>query len=368
MNRLQEVYPGIEAFFEPMKKTPQNPVFHGEGDVLTHTQMVVEALAKIPSFSALSDEQQKMLFLAAVLHDVGKPRTTRMEDGTWVSPHHSSVGAQIARQFLWQSQNLCGDEESFRFREGVCSLIRRHGMPVHAFDQPDGILQLAKFAESPATVEAVCLLAEADVSGRIAPDSAELLEKVQLAEELAKENDCYTAPLPFASKVTKRAWFSGRNVHPSQPLYDDTWGEVILMSGLPGTGKDTWIRNHCGLPMISLDAIRQEWKYDASRNQTPIVKEARERAKVLLRKKQPFVWNATSLTEMVRSEQISLFESYGASVRIVYLETGWKTNQERNRNRRDSVPEEKLEKMLGILEPPQPWEAGHVCCMYSTAE
>lgn len=360
MNRLQECYPGIEAFWEKMRKTPQNPTFHGEGDVLTHTQMVVEALTKMPAFSTLTDEQQKILLLAAALHDVGKPRTTRMEDDAWVSPHHSSVGAQIARQFLWQSQNLCGDKESFRFREGVCSLIRRHGMPIHAFDQPDGILQLAKFAESPTTVEAVCLLAEADILGRIATDSWELLEKVQFAEELAKENGCYTSAVPFASPVTKRAWFSGRKVSPDVPLYDHTWGEVILMSGLPGTGKDTWIQNNCDLPMISLDAIRKEWKYDASQNQTPIVKEARERAKVLLRKKQPFVWNATGLTEMVRSEQISLFESYGASVRIVYLETDWKTNQGRNRNRRDVVPEEKLEKMLGILEPPQPWEARKV--------
>lgn len=360
MKRLTENYPGIEAFWEEMKQTPQNPLYHGEGNVLIHTELVVDALTKMPAFAALTGKQQEMLSLAAVLHDVGKPRTTRLEDGAWVSPHHSSAGAHIARQFLWQSQNLCGNETAYRFREGVCSLIRRHGMPVHAFDQPDGVMQLAKCAEGPATAEMVCLLAEADILGRIAPDAAELMEKVQLTEELAKENGCYTSAITFASDVTRRAWFSGKNVHPSQPLYDDTWGEVVLMSGLPGTGKDTWIRDHCDMPMISLDAIRQEWKYDASQNQTPIVREARERAKVLLRKKQPFVWNATNLTEMVRSEQISLFESYGASVRIVCLETDWKTNQERNRNRRDAVPEEKLEKMLSILEPPQSWEARKV--------
>lgn len=60
---------------------------------------------------------------------------------------------------------------------------------------------------------------------------------------------------------------------------------------------------------------------------------------------------------MVRGNQIALFESYGASVRIVYLETDWKTNQERNRNRQDAVPEETLEGILEILEPPQAWKA-----------
>lgn len=357
MKNLSTSYPGIERFWDAMEQTPQNPLYHGEGNVLIHTEMVCDALKKMPAFAALPRGQQEMLSLAAALHDVGKPRTTRMENGAWVSPHHSSAGAHMARVFLWQNQNLCGNEEASRFREGVCSLIRRHGMPVHAFDQPDGVMQLAKFAEGSAAVETLCILAEADILGRIAADAQALLEQVQLTRELAREIGCCTSAMSFASDVTKRAWFSGRNVHPGSPLYDDSWGEIILMSGLPGTGKDTWIQNHCDLPMISLDAIRREWHYDAAENQTPVVKEAKERAKALLRKKQPFVWNATNLTETVRGEQIQLFEAYGASVRVVYLETDWKTNQERNRNRRDAVPEEKLDKMLGILDPPQPWEA-----------
>lgn len=56
-------------------------------------------------------------------------------------------------------------------------------------------------------------------------------------------------------------YLSGRNVVPEQPLYDDSWGEVILMSGLPGTGKDTWIMpNRLHMPVISLDDIRREIK------------------------------------------------------------------------------------------------------------
>lgn len=112
--------------------------------------------------------------------------------------------------------------------------------------------------------------------------------------------------------------------------------------------------------MISLDEIRRELSISPSDNQTPVVKEARERAKALLRKKQSFVWNATNLTQMVRGEQINLFESYGASVRIVHLETDWEINRERNRNREAAVPEERLKKMLSILEPPSPWEARKV--------
>lgn len=360
MRKLEQKYPGIGAFWKEMGRTPQNPSFHGEGDVLTHTRLVLEALTKLEAFHRLTEAQKEILFLAAALHDAGKPITTRMEDGAWVSPHHGAAGAQIVRAFLWKDCSLCGCAEKQAFREEVCSLIRHHTLPVHAFGREDGVLQLARFAESPATVAMLCLLAEADILGRIAPDTPELREQVLLTAALAEESGCLNAPMEFASNTTKRAWFSGRKVHPCQPLYDDTWGEVVLMSGLPGTGKDTWIQNHCDLPMISLDEIRRELGIAPTANQTAVVKEARQRAKELLRKKQRFVWNATNLTQLVRGEQIDLFESYGASVRIVYLETDWQTNRERNRNREAAVPEVSLEKMLSILEPPSPWEARNV--------
>ena len=350
----------LQIWLDQMKQTEQNPAFHAEGDVLTHTQMVVEQLMGLEGFQKLPNAQQQALTLAAALHDAGKPITTRREDGAWVSPHHGAAGAQLVRSFLWKDCGLCGTPEKQAFREGVCSLIRHHTLPVHAFHREDGVLQLARFAESSATVEMLCLLAEADIQGRIAPDIPELREQVLLTAALAEENGCLTTPMEFASDMTKRAWFSGRNIHPCQPLYDDTWGEVILMSGLPGTGKDTWIQNNCAFPMISLDEIRRELGIAPSENQMAVVKEARQRAKELLRKNQSFVWNATNLTQMVRGEQISLFESYGASVRIVYLETDWQTNRERNRNREAAVPEVSLEKMLFILEPPVPWEARNV--------
>ena len=76
------------SFRTGMKATLQNPAFHGEGDVDTHTEMVLRELLKNPAFYRLPGMQRAELFLAAVLHDIGKVKTTQLENGVWVSPHY----------------------------------------------------------------------------------------------------------------------------------------------------------------------------------------------------------------------------------------------------------------------------------------
>ena len=67
------------------------------------------------------------------------------------------------------------------------------------------------------------------------------------------------------------------------------------MSGLPGTGKDRWIReNKPDLGMISLDGIRAETGISPAEPQEEVLRIARERATGFLRNRQPFGWNATS--------------------------------------------------------------------------
>ena len=349
-----------------MEETPQNTRWHGEGSVLEHTRLVTKAMTESPAFLEADTRTQQILYLAAVFHDIGKIRATRREDGQWVSPGHARAGAEMARRILWREFGLCGTPEKQRIRETVCHLIRYHSLPPYAIDNEDGKLRLVRAAANGAiipsfTARLLCTLSEADALGRICNDKEDMLERIALCAELAKEAGCYDGPYPFPTEHTAYACLAGKNVSPQYPIYDDTWGEVILLSGLPGTGKDTWIKSSCpDLPMVSLDGIREELRIPPSQNQRRVAEAARERAKELLRKKQGFVWNATNILPSIRKQQIGLFAAYGASVRVVYLETGWEEQLRRNAARPDAVPEAAISGMLEKLTPPERFEAHRV--------
>ena len=354
------------SYFEKMKKTMQNPVWHGEGDVFTHTKMVCESLLQDSRYYALEKTKKQIVFLATLLHDIGKIPCTKWEDDHWTSPSHTAVGAKMARELLWKEYGVCGTKQLQNIRECICTLIRYHSVPSHLLEQSNPEKRLLKIAAQGELIpdfslELLQILVEADMKGRISDTKEESLETVRLCFELAKELEVFDKVGIFASNVTKRAYFVGSNVWKEQQLYDNTWGEVILMSGLPGTGKDTWIREqYRNLPVVCLDDIRKELNISPKEKQGAVIQEAKERAKQYLRKKQPFIWNATNITSKNRTSLLELFEKYGASTKIVFLETGWEEELKRNRERKQEVPETVIIEMLKQLELPERWEAREV--------
>ena len=151
---------------------------------------------------------------------------------------------------------------------------------------------------------------------------------------------------------------SGKNIPRGAELYDGTWGTVIIMSGLPGTGKDTFIKEHYpDYPMVSLDGIRKEFGISPTAPQGKVIDEANKRASALLREKAPFIWNATNITDITRKRLTEKLVSYNASVKTIYLETRWEELLRRNSSRKAEVPEKKIEEMLDKLTPPGPHEA-----------
>ena len=356
----------LQPFTDDLKKTHQNPKWHGEDDVLTHTDMVVEELLRLPEFSKLEKRKKNELFCAAVLHDIGKPACTKQIDGVWKSPHHAVKGAMLAREYLWRDFGMAGKPELMQFRETVCLLICYHDDPLHFMKYADVQRRIRRIAANGELVpdfslEMLHLLSQADTRGRICEDKSDSITNLELFAELCKDLSCFDKPYPFPDDHTEFSYLNGKNITPELPFYNDTWGEVILMSALPGTGKDTYIKEHFSyLPMVSPDEIRKELGIRPTGNQGKVITLAKERAKELLRAHQPFVWNATCTTDDMRKQQIDLFAKYGASVRIVYLETGWEECLSRNLGRKESVPERIIEKLLHSLVVPERYEATKV--------
>jgi len=341
-----------------MHGVPQDVQHHAEGDVAVHTQMVLQQLESLPEFIALDADAQEILWATALLHDVEKRSTTFQEpDGGIVSPGHAKKGAMTARQILMSELNI-----PFAIREAVVGLVRYHGLPLWIMHKPDPLKALLEASLSVNTAW-LSILAKADILGRICQDAAEMLDRISFFEAYCLEQHCFGVPFPFETANARFRYFNTENASPMYVPFEDSICEVTLLSGLPGMGKDHYLQKQLkGLPVISLDSIRREHKLKPEDKSATgwVTQEAKEQARVYLRAKKDFVWNATNITKQMRSQLISLFTDYGARVRIIYLEKPYRTWIKQNAEREHAVPNSVLTKLLGKLEVPTPAEAHEV--------
>jgi len=149
----------------PLEETPQDPGWHPEGDVWTHTLQVVDAAAALRD--ELSDDRPRRLalMLGALCHDLGKPSTTRFEDGRIRSLGHEEAGLPPTRALLdrWNVQTLLG----YDVREQVLGLVAHHLKPGQLYDERDrvgdgAIRRLARKVEP----DLLYRVAKADCLGR----------------------------------------------------------------------------------------------------------------------------------------------------------------------------------------------------------
>jgi len=343
------------AWLRPMLDCPQDARWHPEGDVWTHTTMVVQAMLDDPAWRALDDGPRTELYAAALLHDLGKPGTTKTEDdGTISSIGHSRLGARLARRQLW---NLGVDPAA---RERICALIQLHAVPYWAMQRTtiERDIMAMSLRIPPALLH---LLARCDARGKGTDDTERQLARIGLFAELADELGCLHGPFPFPSDHARVAWFRTPGRNPRYEPHFEPRCTVTVTCGLPATGKSHWVREHCGeLPVISLDALREELELDHRGPQGALVQQARKRARALLRAKRDFVWDATNLVRARREALIGLLLDYDARVRVVHVEAPEPLLRARNAARPDPVPDTVLARMIDRWQPPYAREAHEI--------
>ena len=352
--KLAEEYPVLAA----LEEVPQEPEYHAEGNVFCHTEMVCRELIRLSDWQKLGEEEQELLFLAAAFHDIGKAICTKQEEGKWISPKHTILGEKEFRRMVYREAPRFG--LTFRQREIVAKLIRYHGLPIWFWKKKRPEFDLLKAAES-IPLRLLHLLSMADAQGRISDSAGRLREHAELFADYAKEAGVWEEPYTFTDTYTKFRYFHAEDLWQGAQLYDDTEFDVIIMSGLPLSGKDSWIaKNRTGMPVVSLDNIREEMKISPAKGSGKVVQTALEQARGFLRKKEPFIWNATNIIEETRQRLVQLFAGYGARVHLIYLEVPYEELLARNQQRERYIPEAVLEDMIRKLEFPVSWEAYEV--------
>jgi predicted kinase len=356
-DRSWQALEGKFSWIADMANVPQDPRHHAEGDVATHTKMVLESLLNLRSYDALTAEWKEVMWVAAVLHDVEKRSTTVLEsDGSITSRGHAKKGEFTARKLLFEMG------APFKMREIISSLVRLHGLPLWVMEKRDP-QKAAISASLRVDTQKLSMLAQADVLGRKCLDQAELLDRIEFFDAYCGEQGCWAQPRNFGNGISRFEYFRKENSSPDYVPFDDYVNEVVMLCGLPGMGKDHYITKHYpGLAVVSLDDIRRANKIkpdDIAANGW-VVQQAKELAKGFLRKREPFVWNATNVTMQMRSLWIDLFTTYKARIKLVYIEAPYNQWQSQNRERAYPVPDVVLNRLLQKLEVPLAYEAHEV--------
>lgn len=202
---LGRFYP---ALFQ-MIGIPQDPVWHPEGDAWNHTQIVVNEAALNATLNGLSESSRLVLVLAALVHDLGKVKTTQFIDGRYRSRGHNTE-LEAARTFL----------ESIRtplhIQNAVLALAKNHMIHVNPITKRTVCRLALELGEAGTDIETLVLLIQADVSGRgISAERKECLIKLQtLAAELKLEKKSPQALVLGRHLIEHFGMMPGKNFGP----------------------------------------------------------------------------------------------------------------------------------------------------------
>jgi predicted kinase len=337
-----------------MAACQQDAQWHAEGDVWTHTRLVVRQLPLLEEWGSLSEQEQRVLVFAALFHDAGKPSTSEIDPttGRIHSPKHAIRGEHLARSVLRELE--CGVSE----REEIARLARFHGRPAFLLEKADVAQELISLSWL-VSHKLLYHLALADTRGRTTSSTTRPEENLHLWRMIAEENRCFKAPYPFVNDHARFLFYRQQLSDFHYTPHEDFRCTVTVMSGLPGSGKDTWLAKNCGeLPVVSLDDFRDQLGVEPTENQGTVIQAAKERCRELLRANTSFAFSATNLVRQTRSRWIDLFAQYGARIKVVYVEPPFSTLLARNKQRSRSVPENVIRDLAERLEPPT-WTECH---------
>jgi tRNA nucleotidyltransferase (CCA-adding enzyme) len=158
---LLRFFPEIAA----LVGVPQEPEWHPEGDVFTHTLMALDRAVDERD----GGPDDAALMWGVLCHDLGKPAATRLEGGRIRSPAHDVGGIEPTRALLGRLR------VAHALVEQVCALVEHHLAPALFVKQdstPRAYRRLArKLGPAAVAMELLVRVARADHLGRTTEES-----------------------------------------------------------------------------------------------------------------------------------------------------------------------------------------------------
>lgn len=174
MNQLPVWFGELEKLID----VPQHTVHHQEGDVWTHTMMVLDEAAK------RRDKAENPLYfmLSALVHDLGKADCTEFVKGNYHAYGHEECGLADVKSFL---RRLTGENALIRY---VLNMTRLHMKPNAFASDKSSIKATNKLFDEAISPNDLILLALCDGMGKIpqkpcVKNEAFLKERLLIFEE-----------------------------------------------------------------------------------------------------------------------------------------------------------------------------------------
>lgn len=136
---------------------PQDPEWHPEGDVWTHTGHCLDAFAR----ERIGEEWEDLVVgLAVLCHDLGKPSTTEWRDGRIRSIGHTEAGEPAALALLGRMTR------HHQLIEEVIPLVREHHRPSELYANRASAAAIRRLAGRVGRIDRLLRVARADQAGR----------------------------------------------------------------------------------------------------------------------------------------------------------------------------------------------------------
>ena len=149
-----QYYPELAA----LDGCPQDPKWHPEGDVFTHTAHCMDAFAR----QRIGDDYEDLVVgLATLCHDMGKPATTYTDEtGRIRSPRHDVEGIVPAEKFL---RRLTRHQQLI---EDVLILVETHMRPAELHKGQASDSAVRRLARKVGRIDRLIRVSQADMGGR----------------------------------------------------------------------------------------------------------------------------------------------------------------------------------------------------------